>query len=631
MAFAVLALFTGLASAQVIPGSQQLTCATNVGVTPALRGEGWTEMTGDITITCTGGIVPTLSTATVPSPVGLVNFTIFYNSTVTSRLFSADTRVSEALLLIDEPGSGLLGAGPQRPQTLCTTPLSGCTAIVSDAAATFAAGGAAFATTDGTTAAPNVYQGIVSGNSVTFLGVPVLAPTTTGSRVFRITNVRINAVQGATQVQASISTTPASALAITQPVTIVGYVSPSLTATASTGVSFQQCVSQTRQLASTLSFKENFASAFKTRVFAQTDTPYSGQTGLVLNPDAGHATSQSTPGSVVNSNSESNFVFPVGGSYAGLADYGTRLKATFNNVPSGARIFVSTTNTGAPTLVNPGGNVGNAISANYVGLAKLVTSEIVSDGAAGFSGVPPSLDTSATVTSTVGNVTISEVLYANGVGSAVWEVLNTNPNISESFSFGVYVTFVSNVSQNFPPPGSPLISVNLSYAPTAGSGLATTGVVPRFTADSTARPIVTIGICRTVLLYPFVTNQAGFDTGISIANTTEDPFGTGGQAGVCKLNWYGGTTAAPDTSPAASDTPIVPRGKVFANTVSSITMAPTFQGYMIAVCNFQYAHGFAAITSNYGANNGIFTTYLAVVLTDGRSNTNTTSAENGGN
>ncbi len=32
------------------------------------------------------------------------------------------------------------------------------------------------------------------------------------------------------------------------------------------------------------------------------------------------------------------------GAFAGLADYGTRLKAVFNNVPSGVNIFVSTTN-----------------------------------------------------------------------------------------------------------------------------------------------------------------------------------------------------------------------------------------------------------------------------------------------
>ena len=73
----VLGLFTGLAGAQAAP----FTCVSNVTVTPALRGEGYTERTGDIAIQCAGG------TAIAPgSAIPAVNITIFYNTTVTSRL-----------------------------------------------------------------------------------------------------------------------------------------------------------------------------------------------------------------------------------------------------------------------------------------------------------------------------------------------------------------------------------------------------------------------------------------------------------------------------------------------------------------------------------------------------------------
>ena len=94
---AVLTLFVGLASAQ-----NQLTCSTNVSVTPQLRGEGYTEETGDFTITCTGG-----QALAVGSAVPQVNLTIFYNTTVTSRLLGTGTTnvPTEALLLIDEPGA----------------------------------------------------------------------------------------------------------------------------------------------------------------------------------------------------------------------------------------------------------------------------------------------------------------------------------------------------------------------------------------------------------------------------------------------------------------------------------------------------------------------------------------------
>ena len=61
-----------------------------------------------------------------------------------------------------------------------------------------------------------------------------------------------------------------------------------------------------------------------------------------------------------------------------------------------------------------------------------------------------------------------------------------------------------------------------------------------------------------------------------------------------------------------------------------------YTGYMIAECNFQFAHGYAVLNSNFGAANSMFANYLAVVLTDpstttaGRDNILTTTSENGG-
>jgi hypothetical protein len=633
LALAVLSLFAGLASADVIGTQPQLTCSTNVAVTPALRGEGFTEQTGDVTISCTGGTAP-VAGAVVP----LVNFVVYYNSNVTSRLF-ASSGTSEALLLIDEPGSGLQGApgdGPNQAQYVCATPFTGCPSWVNVPAT-----GPAYSATApaaGSPRAPNVYQGIVSGNSVTFFGVPVLPPTTTGSRVFRITNVRINAqplspASGAAAVQASVSTSPAGALTITQPFLNVGFVSPSLKAGADSIGSLNQCASQTKVAVSTISFAEQFGTAFKTRMNpGAVDNPYVGQLFTPGNDPASalRLSTQAIPGAIYNS--ESNLVIPIGGNFAGLADYGTRLKATFSNIPTGARIFVSqanvnnaTTPGSLPVIVAANGTttagaIGGISQSSY---ARLVSSDSVLDSI-GAAGVLPSLDTSATTTS--GTVTISEIPISNGTGTATWEVLNTNPNSNETFKFGVYVTYTANTANNIPLPGDS--SVTLSYAPNATSGVATTGVLPRFAPGSPAIKIFTIAICRTILLYPYLTNQQGFDTGITVANTTVDPFGTAAQAGNCKLNWYGGTTAAPTTPPAVTDTGVVQPGTVWAQTLGGLGPVATFQGYMIAVCNFQLAHGFAFI-SDVGARN-IAMGYLAVVLTDGRAIANTTTAENGG-
>jgi len=138
-ALALLALFVGLASAQ-----QNLSCQTNVAVTPQMRGEGYTEQTGDVTITCTGGV-----NQQGGSVIPQVNITLSYNAPVTSRLLpisSVTNNSSEALLLLDEPGSGLKDAngfftyGASLGQKLCTTPLTGCIEYV----ATQSGAGAAY-------------------------------------------------------------------------------------------------------------------------------------------------------------------------------------------------------------------------------------------------------------------------------------------------------------------------------------------------------------------------------------------------------------------------------------------------------------------------------------------------------
>src|SRR5436190_18451051 len=84
------------------PNPQGLQCATNVSVTPTLRAEGYSEGTGDITLTCAGGTA-TAAGAFVPT----VGIQVFLNAAVTSRLYPNGW--SEALLIIDEPGSGLPG------------------------------------------------------------------------------------------------------------------------------------------------------------------------------------------------------------------------------------------------------------------------------------------------------------------------------------------------------------------------------------------------------------------------------------------------------------------------------------------------------------------------------------------
>jgi hypothetical protein len=69
-------------------------------------------------------------------------------------------------------------------------------------------------------------------------------------------------------------------------------------------------------------------------------------------------------------------------------------------------------------------------------------------------------------------------------------------------------------------------------------------------------------------------------------------------------------------------------GTVYTTLAS--TSAPGFTGYMMALCNFQYAHGFAFI-SDIGARN-LAMGYLALVVNNGVvSRSNAPAAESLGN
>jgi hypothetical protein len=196
-------------------------------------------------------------------------------------------------------------------------------------------------------------------------------------------------------------------------------------------------------------------------------------------------------------------------------------------------------------------------------------------------------------------------------------VVNTNTSANETFSFNVTINYTAN---NPPVPaagGSP--TVTLSYAPiSAVGGASSSAWIPRFIAGtaSTAQTInVTVGPCQTLLLFPYVTSQGGFDTGIAISNTSLDGWSTPTSSGTCTLNFYGQN--APTTAPVIGPIPAGngPDPTKWALTASSV--APNFAGYMFATCNFQYAHGFAFV-SDIGARN-LAMGYLALIVNDGTS------------
>jgi hypothetical protein len=123
---------------------------------------------------------------------------------------------------------------------------------------------------------------------------------------------------------------------------------------------------------------------------------------------------------------------------------------------------------------------------------------------------------------------------------------------------------------------------------------------------------------RSRLLYPYMTNQAGFDTGYSISNTTADPFETEPRSGTCTLHYFGSVTGG-GAPPPPMQTQTIEPGQTATAVLSSggshgITAAPGFQGYMIVECDFPLAYGLAFITDGPIGQARVGTSYLAVVL-----------------
>jgi len=642
LAIAVLALFAGLASAQVIIGGGStggnLVCTANVANPTQARAEGHTELLGDIVIACTGG---TLLAPGAPVPTANITVTLA-NTYVTSRQLSSG--VSEALLLIDEPGAAP-GAGAGFPFSYCggTTQgagVGGCPLFASTVGGVYAA---STSTTGGAGTVINVFNGVVpsGSNQVIFNGIPILAPVTAGfARVFRITNVRASAAQlsgggtfqGTTSILAGI--TISNGLLLQSPVLTAANVFTGLNGSVrnandnNTGSSIVsspllQCNSvglSTNTSAAVLRFTEGFASAFKTRI-APTPT-LSGAATPANSVIPATSFTQNTPGTVYGG-SESGFILPTPSGTAGLADFGTRLKATFNNIPTGVTLYVTTTNinaTGANTALNGLSTAGlNALLTNIPVnssssvLAGLVIGESAgAQGAFGFSGFLPLLGPTSNVNSS-GLLVTALTPDANGTATAVWEILMSNPASQENVDFGVYYSVTGNQIAGTPQV-TPSATVSLSFAPTVSAYNGSTAI-PRFAPASTSTQLIQVQLCQTVLLFPFVNTTPGFDTGIAISNTTADatPFATKNQTGACTLNFFGSgagtTTSAPFPSAGGNIAP----GTLNAEQVSNIRN--NFQGYVLAVCNFQLAHGYA-LFSDTGIRNWA-TGYLGLVVVPG--------------
>jgi hypothetical protein len=639
----------------VVPSAQAALSCNVSGQTPTIRAEGLTELVGDLTFICQNTSGDT--TQTIINP----NIQLIFGVVVTSKLMNS-VGATEALMVLDE--AGVLGQpAPQAGTNVFQGTLIGTNSLQ-------------------WLGVPIQKPGVVTPNStrsIRFTNLRVNANSLGVSSTLIPQPVTVFiSITGNQDLTLGNSSTASQTLAFVQQGLSVSL--RNAADTASAGGTYQQCNSNNKDIAGDttknatldylIKFTEGFASSFKPIGGAAAN--YAGFTGNNLTNPAPNGTlpvisnfvnnsgvnvgsrGQTVPGVLyftesglllgsdfTNTGSTNQFyVVNSSSNPIGQATQGTRLFARFNNIPAGVSLFVTSTQvtvTGSKgSTVTTTGNYPTA-TAIYVG----------QDPTAGGSGVNPTLGTLVTGTATgspliapTASTGLAQVTLSGGAGTAVWEVTSawsgSGASIPDTLAFGIVVAYVSNTTSNLP--GLTITGTGTTPA-TAGGGFAPTSTVtvasstapvPRFVDTSVQNNLFNVGACVTNLLFPFVTNLAGFDTGMALVNTSLDnagsklPFNTATQHGTCTVYYFGimsggGALPAPQTTADIAAGQHVSFSLGGGGVAGATSSAQGFEGYVIARCNFQYAHGYAFI-SNFGIAAGnpsnFAQGYIALIIPD---------------
>jgi hypothetical protein len=552
-------LFAGVSFGQV-SGCTVLTAAQGGSTDPGpstMRAEGETELTGDIQFTCT---------STLTTNAGLLE--LFMSAPVTSKVNALYTGYTEATLFIC---TGAPAVGP-------------CTTAGDNTLASLTSGAVNVPTT-----VPNIlvgavqaYYGTASGNALTFSNIYL----PTGAFTARVSNIRVNA--------SAVTLTSTLTNVTAQVLFSGGGTSSSFSSALTAGYVLQSLQTTTLQ-------PTPFGAA------SLTVTNYTTCGGNVL-PPAGAV----LPSFLVEIKSlfagafkkasgaagagENGTFIPGDGSTAGVATQPTQLQIVLGNVPAGVTIYAPTTVTQGTLLLTAITSAGTAIVASTTTGAPGALNAAAYQLAYPYSvaGNGEAIGASAAFTPTGGTVTI------------IYQVTNSD-NTTASYNPDIPISYV--FAANSFAAAQAATTVLSGYNPQATPAAIT--AIPTFAVQTaTPVPATTIGLCQTTLLFPYVVNVLGFDTGIAISNTSSDPFGTTPAAGVCALSFYG--TGAPTPSTGVN-TANIPGGTVDAFLLSSV--APGFTGYVIAACGFNFGHAFAYIAYDLAQQNGATMGYLAEILT----------------
>ena len=179
-------------------------------------------------------------------------------------------------------------------------------------------------------------------------------------------------------------------------------------------------------------------------------------------------------------------------------------------------------------------------------------------------------------------------LSATGAGEVVYNLADTASTLDDE-RVELPVTFAWESEDDLPAIGRGRVTV--SFHPVSGVGGDTFEVggapLPRFVKSAKTAAIIEVDACTTTLLFPYVLHQTGFDTGIAISNTSSE-------SGSCAINYHG--AGGPDPH----ESRLIAGGGQLIFTLSSTVDTTGFQGYLVAVCDFRKAYGFALCSTASG-------------------------------
>ena len=170
-------------------------------------------------------------------------------------------------------------------------------------------------------------------------------------------------------------------------------------------------------------------------------------------------------------------------------------------------------------------------------------------------------------------------LSSSGAGEATFEIATSTITATRD---DISVKVMFEWEAGTPELGEGMVMV--SFNPTSDNMGESDDNNLRYAASGVSNGVVEVQSCDVTLTFPFVTNQLGYDTGIAIANTTEN-------SGSCAVKYYG------SNAPASDSQMNVGGQAVMAFLVSG--EAPSFQGYLKVACTFS-AEGFAFLTDGFG-------------------------------